>query len=140
MGLVSLILNFLLALFSADFFRQFLSALGVASLVAVCVCIPACQQPAPVEAFAGKFVDQVVGPAVQRGLEQGVRDLNIQAGAQGINPKYVVTFDGKWVTGVEGKASVGVDGIAGQVQVSSSSDEETSKSPAAKLEAKTVPE
>jgi hypothetical protein len=140
MGLVTVFLNFLLALFSADFFRAFLSALGVSALVAVCICIPACQSAPPVEAFAGKFVDQVVGPAVQRGLEQGVRDLNIQAGAQGINPKYVVDFNGKWVVGVEGSASVGVDGIAGQVQVSSSSDEETSKSPAAKLEAKTAPQ
>ena len=137
--MLNLILQFLVELFSAEFFQKFLAGLGAVAVCAVLICVPACQSTPPVEAFAGKFVDQVVGPAVQRGLEQGVRDLNIQAGAQGINPKYVVDFNGKWVVGVEGSASVGVEGIAGQVQVSSSSDEETSKSPAAKLEAKTVP-
>jgi hypothetical protein len=58
-----------------------------------------------------------------------VQQLVIQAGAQGINPTYVVKFSGKWVTGVEGAASVGVEGIAGQLQVSSASSEKTESSP-----------
>ncbi len=86
----------------------------------------------PIEAFADKLADQAIIPAVKQGLSQGVEQLTIQAGAQGINPTYVVKFEGKWVTGIEGKASVGVEGIAGQLQVSSSSSEETETSPHAK--------
>lgn len=83
----------------------------------------------PVEHFANKLADEAIIPAVREGLAQGVEQLVIQAGAQGINPTYVVKFSGKWVTGVEGAASVGVEGIAGQLQVSSASSEETETSP-----------
>ncbi|HMQ17317.1 MAG TPA: hypothetical protein PKC49_15225, partial [Phycisphaerae bacterium] len=65
-------------------------------------------------------------------LAQGVEHLTIQAGAQGINPAYVVNFEGKWVVGIEGRASVGVEGVAGQLQISSVSSEETETSPHAK--------
>lgn len=83
----------------------------------------------PIEEFANKLADQAIIPAVKQGLSQGVEQLTIQAGAQGINPTYVVNFAGKWVVGIEGRASVGVEGIAGQLQVSSSSSEETEPSP-----------
>jgi len=77
----------------------------------------------PVEHFANKLADEAIIPAVRAGLAQGVEQLVIQAGAQGINPTYVMKFSGKWVTGVEGVASVGIEGIAGQLQVSSASSE-----------------
>jgi hypothetical protein len=48
-------------------------------------------------------------------------------------------FSGKWVTGVEGTASVGVEGIAGQLQVSSASSEETESSPHQKQQAAPPP-
>lgn len=79
----------------------------------------------PIEAFANKLADQAIIPAVKEGLSQGVEHLTIQAGAQGINPTYVVNFEGKWVVGIEGRASVGVEGVAGQLQISSLSGEET---------------
>lgn len=83
----------------------------------------------PIEAFANKLADDAIVPAIREGLSQGVEQLSIQAGAQGINPTYLVEFSGKWVTGVEGSASVGVQGIAGQLQVSSAGGEETEMSP-----------
>ncbi|MCP4594502.1 MAG: hypothetical protein GY842_27540 [bacterium] len=83
----------------------------------------------PVEAFANKLVDEAIVPAVRSGLAQGVEQMAIQAGAQGINPAYVVKFEGKWVVGVEGQASVGVEGIAGQLQVASTAGEEAERSP-----------
>lgn len=86
----------------------------------------------PIEEFASKLADQAIIPAVKQGLSQGVEQLTIQAGAQGINPTYVVNFAGKWVVGIEGRASVGVEGIAGQLQISSSGGEETESSPHAK--------
>ena len=86
----------------------------------------------PIEAFATKLADQAIIPAVKEGLSQGVEHLTIQAGAQGINPTYVVNFEGKWVVGIEGRASVGVEGVAGQLQISSVSSEETETSPHAK--------
>lgn len=73
----------------------------------------------PVEAFATKLADEAIIPAVRDGLAGGVRSLAIQAGAQGINPTYVMEFEGLWVTGLSGRASVGVEGLAGQLQVSS---------------------
>lgn len=86
----------------------------------------------PIEAFATKLADQAIIPAVKQGLSQGVEHLTIQAGAQGINPAYVVNFEGKWVVGIEGRASVGVEGVAGQLQISGVSGEETESSPHAK--------
>lgn len=83
----------------------------------------------PIEAFANKLADEAIIPAVREGLSQGVEHLTIQAGAQGINPTYAVTFEGKWVVGIEGRAAVGVEGIAGQLQISSTSTEETETSP-----------
>lgn len=89
----------------------------------------------PIESFADKLADQAIIPAVKQGLAQGVEQLSIQAGAQGINPTYVVKFTGKWVTGIEGEASVGVQGIAGQLQVSSASSDKTKSSPHARTPA-----
>ena len=89
----------------------------------------------PIEAFANKLADEAIIPAVREGLSQGVEQLSIQAGAQGINPTYVVYFEGKWVVGIEGRASIGVEGIAGQLQVSSTSTEETETSPHAQEKA-----
>lgn len=77
----------------------------------------------PVEAFADKFADEAVIPAVREGLAQGVRHLTIQAGAQGINPAYVAKVSGKWVVGLECEVSVGAEGVAGQMQVSSAARE-----------------
>lgn len=73
----------------------------------------------PIEAFANKLADEAIIPAVREGLSRGVETLVIQAGAQGINPTYVVIFEGKWVVGIEGRASIGVEGVAGQLQISS---------------------
>lgn len=83
----------------------------------------------PIEAFANKLADQAILPAVREGLSRGVEHLTIQAGAQGINPTYAVTFEGKWVVGIEGRAAVGVEGVAGQLQISSASTEESETSP-----------
>ena len=87
------------------------------------------QQRPPIEMFASKLADEAIIPAVREGLSQGVEQLTIQAGAQGINPTYVVLFEGKWVVGVEGRVSVGVEGVAGQIQITSIGGEETETSP-----------
>jgi len=106
---------------------------GLLSIIGGCVTGCATLNPKPpIEEFANKLADQAIIPAVRQGLSQGVEQLTIQAGAQGINPTYVVNFAGKWVVGIEGRASVGVEGIAGQLQVSSSGGEETESSPHAK--------
>jgi len=102
--------------------------LAILALFGLSGCATLNAQP-PVEHFANKLADEAIIPAVREGLSQGVEQLVIQAGAQGINPTYVVKFSGKWVTGVEGAASVGVEGIAGQLQVTSASSEETETSP-----------
>jgi len=78
-----------------------------------------CVQQQPIEQFAGKFVDGVIEPAVKEGLSRGVESLTIQAGAQGINPTYRVDFEGFWCTGIKGMASVGVQGLSGQMAITS---------------------
>jgi len=85
----------------------------------------------PIEQFADKLMDEAIIPAVRQGLTQGIEHLVIQAGAQGIDPTYVVNFEGKWVVGIEGRASIGVEGIAGQLQVTSTGEKTESGPPAA---------
>jgi hypothetical protein len=104
--------------------------LGLFGLGAVAGCAALNQTP-PIETFAAKFTDEVIAPAVKQGLAQGVENLQVQAGAQGINPTYVIEFEGYWVTGIKGRATIGAEGIAGQIQISSVSTEETETSPLA---------
>jgi len=99
-----------------------IAAICALLLVIVSGCASLNPRP-PIEAFVDKLADEVVLPAVREGLSRGVESLAIQAGAHGINPSYVITFEGKWVVGIEGRASVGVEGVAGQLQVSSVSSE-----------------
>src|SRR3990172_1973779 len=79
-----------------------------------------CVQQQPIEQFAGKFVDGVIEPAVKEGLSRGVESLTIQAGAQGTNPTHRVDFEGFWCTGIKGMASVGVQGLSGQMAITRS--------------------
>lgn len=104
--------------------KRFSCMAGVSAVLAMWLagCATWTARP-PVEAFADKFADEAVIPAVREGLAQGVRHLTIQAGAQGINPTYVARVVGKWVVGLECEVSVGVNGVAGQLQVSSAARE-----------------
>lgn len=94
-----------------------------AALIAIWLLISAsgCQswanQP-PIEAFAQRFMDEAVAPAIGAAISEGVEGLQLQAGAQAINPTYVADFTGKWVVGVEGEIRIGVEGVSGQLQVS----------------------
>lgn len=108
-------------------------------LVAATIGCQALNPTPPIETFANKFADQVIIPAVQQGLSQGVSQLALQAGSQTINPRYVVKFTGKWVTGIEGEASIGVDGLSGQLQVASTSDDATRTSPHASAQPAPAP-
>jgi len=90
-----------------------------------------CARDQGIEKFATTFTETVIAPAVKKGISQGIRSLSMQAGAQGINPTYVIEFEGLWVTGVKGNARIGVEGLSGQVMVSTTGDEETETSPSA---------
>lgn len=96
--------------------------IGIPSCVAT-GCAAWAERP-PIETFAARLADEAIIPAVREGLSRGVDHLAVQAGAQGIDPTYVVEFEGKWVVGVEGRVSVGVEGVAGQVQISTVSPAE----------------
>jgi len=101
--------------------------LSILFVIVLCIAVSGCEalnpRP-PIEAFAGKFADEVIIPAVREGLAQGVEQLSVQAGAQTIDPAYVVLFEGKWVVGIEGRASVGVEGLAAQAQITSTASGE----------------
>jgi len=121
-----------LALFTG--FLKLLSGLFSGGLLCLMLigCLGGCaifKQQAPIERMAEKFVDGPIADAVKKGLLQGVESLTIQAGAQAINPTYRITAKGKYVTGIELDASVAAEGVAGQIQISSVSTEETETSP-----------
>jgi hypothetical protein len=94
-------------------------------LVGLCLwgCAAWTERP-PIETMTYKFLDEAVIPGVREGLSHGVEKLTIQAGAQAVNPTYVITFDGKWVVGIEGQVTAGVTGISGQVQITTLSPAE----------------
>lgn len=103
--------------------------LPLALLVLCCGCESLNPRP-PVEAFAQEFAEKIIEPAVAQGLTNGVQNLGIHASAQGINPTYVIKFRGLWVTGIDGEASVGVQGIAGQMSIATQAAPPTSGLPA----------
>lgn len=72
----------------------------------------------PIEAAVTRITDQVIIPLASEMLKGGVANGAIAAGAHGINPTYVAKFTGYWVTGIQGTLSVGVEGVAGQIQIS----------------------
>ncbi len=85
-----------------------------------CLCV-GCQTlnpTPPIEGFVSQLMSDVVSPILQEGIAEGVNTMSVHWGAQGINPTYVIEFEGKIVQGLETRASVGVEGIAGQVQSS----------------------
>lgn len=88
-------------------------------LLGVIGCQSWSQNP-PIEAFVTKLADEAIIPAIREGLQNGVGNLDLQAGAQVINPTYEVSFEGLWVTGLTGKASVGVTGLSGQMMMGAS--------------------
>ncbi len=107
---------------------RMIGTLCIAGLLLLSGCESWAKKP-PIEEFAAKFVDDVVKPAVEKGIAQGISNLQTQANAQGINPTYKTKFSGKWVVGIEGEASIGVEGVAGNVSVSTSGGEKTERSP-----------
>jgi hypothetical protein len=91
-----------------------------AAALAIQVCLWGCawaKQP-PVEMMANKVVDEAVVPGIREGLSRGVEHLIVQAGAQTINPRYKFKVSAKWVVGIEADVEVGVEGVSGQVQIS----------------------
>lgn len=107
-----------------------MARMGLVSLLLPIVgCIDPQSKLDPMQAMAKETMAEILIPAVKEGLAQGVENLQIQAGAQGINPSYKITFDGKWVVGIEGTVTVGIDGVAGQIQISTTSTEKTLTSP-----------
>lgn len=106
----------------------------------VIVCLSGCQAwtaKPPMEALTQQIIDQVIAPAVEKGLANGVENLDVMGGVQGINPGYKTDFEGFWVTGVKGSVKIGIDGVAGQVQGASSGDKP--KTEPAKTEPATQP-
>lgn len=111
------------------FVRKCIECVAVVMVCGLLLGCSAMNASPPMEQMTNKIADKVVIPAVEKALEQGVRSFALQAGAQGVNPTYVIEGEGKWVVGIEFRATVGVEGIAGQMQISSTGDEETEKSP-----------
>ena len=74
------------------------------------------QQTPPMEGLAFKIADAVV-PAIQKTVEKSGDNLALQGGIQGLNPTYRLGFEALWVTGLKGWITVGVEGVAGQIQM-----------------------
>lgn len=65
-----------------------------------------------------EFMREVVIPLAQKGMSRGVSGMQFQGGAHANNPKYVLRVKGYLVSGFEGEASIGLDGVAGQMMMS----------------------
>lgn len=88
-----------------------------------CVWAGGCAQQAT--AVADKMLDKIVIPVTREAMaNQQVQAMIGQASMQGINPTMVISGDGKIVQGVEWQLRIGVEGVAGQVQMSGSSARE----------------
>lgn len=79
------------------------------------------------------LMEKVVSPAVTKAVtEANTRTATLQGGVQGINPRYVVEFEGLWVVGVQGKVTAGLEGVAGQITGHVQTDNEAEPAPTTK--------
>jgi len=78
------------------------------------------------KALSDHFVlitDKVVVPLVEKASnETSARNYQMNVSAHATNPTYVVTFKGVVGTCVEGEATLGIEGIAGQGSFASQGD------------------
>lgn len=83
----------------------------------------------PIEETAKRINEEILIPTAREVIRSGLASGQLQAGAHAIDPHYVVELEGYWVTGIKGRATVGVEGIAGQVQVASQTPQIPSSQP-----------
>lgn len=66
-----------------------------------------------------KTIDKVIIPAAQKSYQEGTSALRWNGSAQALNPKYKGKFTVLYVTGVIVDTELGLDGVAGQVDLNS---------------------
>lgn len=103
--------------------RPMLNLLSTLLLVALFATVGAClgcnssrwgQQP--IQATMDKVFEQVVKPAIEKAIEETTAlSMAHQGNLQGIDPGYEITFEGWFSTGIQGKATVHADGMAGTI-------------------------
>ena len=77
-----------------------------------------------IERFSQTTLKEAIAPAVTKALaETSARTAQLQAGAQAINPGYVIVAEGKICQGFEGKFIVRTDGLAVQIQGNAQADQ-----------------
>lgn len=70
----------------------------------------------PMERMAREIMETVVRPIAEKAIAETLTDTaTLQGGVQGINPTYVISIQGKVVTGFEGEIRIGIEGVAGQL-------------------------
>lgn len=117
-ALLQLIINFLTALFAADFFRTFLQGLGVTVCLALlCVGSAGCKENAEaIERTANAAIEKVVNPAVAKAIDElTTRAAQVQGQVSGINPGYKLTGFGIFGTGLVWDVTVKLDGVSGNL-------------------------
>lgn len=90
---------------------------ALAALTALLTGCTAWTSRPPIEETLKSVMTDVIAPAVKTALKADTNRSAIAAGAQGINPTYAIEFDGLWVTGIHGRCTIGVEGVAGQISV-----------------------
>jgi hypothetical protein len=71
------------------------------------------------QALVREIGSQIIVPLAQKAMEQGTSNLQMQAGAQAIEPGYEGDFEGYWVVGLKGRFTLRLVGASGQIQISS---------------------
>ena len=100
---------------------QFLAIAGLLSLVGCPLSgVFGCTQP---DAQIALMMQEVVGPAIEKAASEVVtRTAQMSGTLTGVNPGYSVEFEGKWVTGVEGKFTIFLDGVSATIMASGQAD------------------
>lgn len=118
MDFVTLLINFLVSLFQAEFFRKFLEAIGgLACLTLLCVGTAGCAPDSEaIERTANTVIDKVVSAGIAKAVgELTSRAAQLQGQVSGINPGYKLTGFGIFGTGIVWDVTVKLDGVSGNL-------------------------
>ena len=91
----------------------------VCPLIAILLASLGCGKELTAEQKFVQYVgERIVVPIAEKAIENGIGNLQVQAGAQAIEPGYSCEFEGYWVTGIKGRATLRLVGASGQFQLS----------------------
>ena len=91
----------------------------VCPLLALLLAATGCSKEMTAEQKFVQYVgEKIVVPIAEKAIENGIGNMQVQAGAQAIEPGSECELEGYWVTGIKGRATLRLVGASGQFQIS----------------------